>query len=455
MTRAAPADLAISRRRFMAASAAFAALAAAPAWAEALPGALDAEALGVRPGDADQSRALTRALERAAREGRPLTLGPGVYRVSNVTLPDGAMLVGAPHATRLELSGSGPVLKAKGAKRLALRGLTFDGGAIPGAAETGVLEFADVATLAIDDVTVLDAGANCLMLLRSGGTVRDCRFEGARQAALFSIDGKGLSLTDSVILGCRNNGVLLRRNDKADESSVISRNRIEDTGALDGGLGWNGNAINVSKAGGVMISGNAIRRSAFSAVRAHAADDVMITDNLCLDSGETCIFAEYGFSGAVISSNLVDGAGNGICVANFNEGGRLGTIVGNVVRNLFRRKKLDGPGESYGLGIGVEADVAVTGNVVENAPTAGINAGWGPYLRDVTISGNVVRGCDVGISVSVVEGVGPATIVGNTVTGFRRGGVLGYRWDKAATPDLAVGGSGGLPGLTVAQNTLK
>lgn len=447
--------LKLSRRRLLSVSAAFAGLAAAPAWAQAQVGALDAGALGVKPGDADQSRALAKALERSAREQRPLALGPGVYRAANVVMPDGAVLIGVPDATRIELSGSGPVLSAKGSARIALRGVTLDGANIPGSDTSGVLEVTDVASLALDEVVIVNAGASAVVMLRSGGALRNSRFEKARQAALFSLDGKGVSVTDCAVLGCRNNGILIRRSEKGDESSRVSGNRIEDTGALDGGLGWNGNAVNISKAGGVVVSNNTIRRSAFTAVRAHQADDVMITDNLCLDGGETALYVEFGFAGAVISGNLVDGAASGVSVANFNEGGRLGAVTGNVVRNLFKRRKLDGPGEGYGVGIGVEADTAVTGNVVENAAAVGVSAGWGPYLRDVTISGNVVRGCEVGIGVSVVEGVGPATIVGNTVTGSRRGGVFGYRWDEVATPDLAVGGSGGLPGLTVAQNTLR
>lgn len=444
-----------TRRRFLAVSAAFAGLAAAPAWGQASPGALDAGALGVKPGESDQSRAFAKALERAAREGRPLALGPGLYRLAGVTLPDGAVLIGVGETTRIELVGSSPLFFAKGAKRVALRGLTLHGSNIPADQNSGLIEADGVAALTLDDVVVSGAGASALVMRRSGGALRGSRFEGARQAALFSMDGLGVSVTDCAILSCRNNGVLIRRTTKGDDPSVVSRNRIEDTGALDGGLGWNGNAVNVSKASGVMISGNAIRRSAFTAVRAHESDDVMISNNLCLDSGETCLYSEFGFSGAVISGNLIDGAAAGISVANFNEGGRMGTVVGNVVRNLFRRPKLDGPGDSYGQGIGVEADVAVTGNVVENAAAAGVSAGWGPYLRDVTISGNVIRSCDVGISVSVVEGVGPTTIVGNTVTGSRRGAVLGYRWDEVATPDLAIGGVAGMAGLTVAQNTLR
>lgn len=455
MSNCRPGDLEPTRRRLLTSGAAAAALVAAPSLAEALPGALDAAALGVKPNAGDQSKSLAKALERAAREGRPLALGAGSYFAANVPLPDGVSIVGAPEQTRISLSGGGPIFVAKGARRVALRGLVLDGSNLPAGAQDGVLEATDVLQLTIDDCAVVDAGGSGLMLVRTGGVVRASRIENARHSGLFSMDGKGVTVADCLVKGCRNNGVVIRRNDKGDDGSIVARNRIEDTGALDGGLGWNGNAVNVSKANGVIIQGNAIRRSAFSAARAHQSDDVMISDNLCFDSGEVCIFVEYGFSGAVVSGNLVDGSASGISIANFNEGGRLAAVTGNVVRNLFRRKTLDAPGESYGLGIAVEADVTVSGNVVEGAPTIGVNAGWGPYLRNVAISGNMVRNCDVGIGVSVVEGVGPATIVGNAIAGSRRGGVFGYRWREIATPDLALGGAGGLPGLTVAQNTLR
>ncbi|MGA0530532.1 TIGR03808 family TAT-translocated repetitive protein [Hansschlegelia sp. KR7-227] len=445
----------VSRRRFVATAAAFAGLASAPGLAEAAPGALDAGALGVRPGEADQSRAFARALERAAREGRPLALGPGAYRIAKVELPDGVSLIGAPDLTRLELSDRGPLFIGRGLKRVRMRGLVLDGANIPTLAQSGVLNLEDVAELTLDEVAVINGGGSGIVMFRSGGAVRGCRIENARYSALLSMDGKGVAVTDCLIRGCRNNGVLIRRTDKGDDPSIVSRNRIEDVGALDGGLGWNGNAINLSKASGVSVANNVIRRPAFTAVRAHMADDVMVSDNLCLDCGETALYVEFGFSGTVISGNLVDGAASGIAVANFNEGGRLGTVVGNVVRNLFRRKRLDEKSDGYGVGIGVEADVAVTGNVVENAADIGIALGFGPYLRDVTVSGNVVRNCEVGIGVSVVDGAGPATIVGNTITGSRRGAVFGYRWWDVATPDLAVGGGGGLPGLTIAQNTIR
>ena len=79
-------------------------------------------------------------------------------------------------------------------------------------------------------------------------------------------------------------------------------------------------------------------------------------------------------------------------MTNFNEGGRLAVVQGNIIRNLVAdRAAGTDPNDSAGIGIGVEADTAVTGNVIENAPAAGILLGWGRYLRDVTVTGNVVR----------------------------------------------------------------
>ena len=68
-----------------------------------------------------------------------------------------------------------------------------------------------------------------------------------------------------------------------------------------------------------------------------------------------------------------------------------------------------------GVGIGVEAETAVTGNVIENAPYAGIRLGFGPYLRNVTAVGNVIRDAGIGIAVSVVQGAGAAAITGNII----------------------------------------
>src|SRR5690606_26067377 len=132
--------------------------------------------------------------------------------------------------------------------------------------------------------------------------------------------------------------------------------------------------------------------------------------NNCSRLGEVALYAEFGFEGAVIAGNVVEQAAAGIAITNFNHGGRLGICANNLVRDLFVRH---GDTDERGIGIGVEADTAVTGNVVENAPVAGILLGWSHYLRDVSATGNVVRNSGIGIGVSVSPGAGAALVANN------------------------------------------
>ena len=78
----------------------------------------------------------------------------------------------------------------------------------------------------------------------------------------------------------------------------------------------------------------------------------------------------------------------------------------------------------------------MNGNVIENAPTAGINLGWGKHLRDVSVVGNVVRTAGYGITVSVADGAGTAVIAGNLIAGASRGAIVGMDFAKAVTGDL-------------------
>jgi uncharacterized secreted repeat protein (TIGR03808 family) len=100
----------------------------------------------------------------------------------------------------------------------------------------------------------------------------------------------------------------------------------------------------------------------------------------------------------------------------------------------------------------VEADTTVTGNVVENARGAGIIAGWGNFLRDVAITGNVVRQAGIGIGVSVVSGAGSALISSNVITGFRRGAILGMDHARPVTAELAKDGAQPHAHLSIAGN---
>jgi uncharacterized secreted repeat protein (TIGR03808 family) len=204
-----------------------------------------------------------------------------------------------------------------------------------------------------------------------------------------------------------------------------------------------------------MIANNSIADCAFSAIRANSSGDIQITGNNCARSGETGIYAEFAFQGAVISANVVDGATNGISVVNYNEGGRLAVVSGNIVRNLSSSGPYEADPPGFGIGIAVEADTSVTGNVVENAPLYGMHIGWGPFMRNVTATGNVVRKTGTGFAVTVVEGAGSAVIADNVIEDAPNGGVVGYRWTERATDDLARAGTQGVANLTVERNTVS
>ena len=93
--------------------------------------------------------------------------------------------------------------------------------------------------------------------------------------------------------------------------------------------------------------------------------------------------------------------------------------------------------EGLGFGIAVEADAVVSGNTVENAPKWGLVLGWGPYMRGLVVSGNLVRSSPVGCAVSVVEDAGSALISGNIFEDTPEAAIAGYRWNERATGDLA------------------
>jgi uncharacterized secreted repeat protein (TIGR03808 family) len=133
----------------------------------------------------------------------------------------------------------------------------------------------------------------------------------------------------------------------------------------------------------------------------------------------------------------------------------MGTVSGNIVRNLSATGPYQADPPGFGVGITVEADCAVTGNMVENAPLHGIAIGWGAYMRNVVATGNVVRKAGTGIAVSVAPGAGHAVIADNLIDEVTIGGVVGYEWTRPVTADLAVEGAEGWPNLTVERNRVS
>ncbi len=416
---------------------------------------VDAADFGVRPGrTSDQSAAVQRAIERTAATGTPLAFAPGVYRVSGLKLPSGAHLVAPRGACRLAFSGGSSLLSAEHAERITLSGLTIDGGKKNLPEKRGLVHLEHVDQLKVSDCEITASGGHGLLFIAVSGEVSGNAITDTTDVALQSFNGNGLLIARNVIQRAGNNGIQLIRWELGDDSTLVVDNRITEVLNRSGGNGQYGNAINAFRGANVIVRGNRIDRCTFSGVRGNSASNIQIVGNTITEAGETAIYSEFSFEGAVIANNIVDGAQTGVSVTNFNEGGRIATVQGNVVRNLSPRPSNPDPEFLHGIGLYVEADTAVTGNVVERATAVGIGVGWGRYLRDVVVSGNVVRDAGIGIGVSVAEGASTALIASNVITGSRRGAIVGMERRLAVTGDLSRDGAASFPNLTITGNRI-
>ncbi len=354
-------------------------------------GALDATAAGLRPGAAeDQGEALAKALVQASATGQPLFLPPGRYRVSKVVLPDRVHLIGVPGESRLVFAGGAFMLRAEHVARLRLDGVTLDGGALPLSAPA-LLDADDVAELAIDDCDFVASGGAGVKLRAASGRVENSRFDNSATVGIYLRQSNGMTVSSNAVTNCGDTGILVARDEESDDGTIVRGNRVSQIRADSGGTGQNGNGINLDKANGVVIADNRVDQCAFSAIRCFSSDDIAVTGNVATNSGEMALYVEFAFEGAIVANNLIDGANGGISFTNFAEhGGRLGTCSGNLVRHIRGGPPYPDGNLQTGAGISAEADVAITGNTVEDA-IWGLQLGWGPYLRDVTATGNVLR----------------------------------------------------------------
>lgn len=418
-----------------------------------LRGSIDVSAHGVTPGgESSQYKRLAEIIASAARENRPVFLPPGDYPVSDLDLPDGARLTGVAGASRLVRSGGAQLIRSSATRRVEISNLVLEGGR--GDSGDAIVDLAGVGEVILDNCLIRGGRGTAVRLERCGGRIERSHIFGAGEYGLFAVDSSGLSVLGNTVSDCGNGGILIHRRTKGSDGTMVRGNRVLRAGAASGGTGQFGNGINLFRADGVIVAGNQIVDCAFSAIRANSASNAQITDNQCLGSGETAIYAEFAFEGAIISGNLVDGGANGISVVNFNEGGRLATVANNLVRNL----KPTGPymleEAIFGVGISAEADTVVSGNVVENVPLWGLALGFGPYLRDVLATGNIVRQARIGCAVSVAEGAGSAVISNNLFASTRDGGVIGHLWRAPATGELGRGDGDAFRHLTIQNNRI-
>jgi uncharacterized secreted repeat protein (TIGR03808 family) len=419
-----------------------------------LIGSLAAASVGTQARAAeDRSPELQALIDRAARSGTPLTLPPGTFRAHDLMLRSGARINAKPGATRIVFGGGDALITARDAAGVSLSGLTLDGGRQTIAGNGGLVRMSQAERLLVSGCTIANVDGNALSLTQCGGIVGDNTITDAADTALFSLDSR-LLVRGNSIARSGNGGIRVWRSAKQSDGSVIEGNTIADTRARGGGDGQNGNAINVFRAADVTVRGNTVRNAAFTAVRGNAASRITIVGNRCFALGEVAIYSEFEFEDATIEGNLIDVAAVGIAVTNMDRGGHGAVVRNNTIRNMVNKRPQGGP-DSYGVGIGVEADTEVTGNTIENAPVMGIEVGSGKYLRNVTVSRNRLRKTGIGIGVTVVEGAGSATITDNVIADAKDGAVVGMRWDKPATGDLTRGGAEAFAHLRIAGNQVS
>ncbi len=405
---------------------------------------------GVRPGaETDQTRQFQAAIDDAATSGQILHIPAGEYRVGDLQLGSSTLISGVPGLSVLKVAAGSGGLAARSARNIRLSGLVLDGvGKAPEGDGNGsaLLRADDVTGIHLTACKVTGSRTNGISLNACSGQISDCEVEDVALTGIFCQDSAGLDVSHNHVHNCSNNGIQIWRSSTGEDGTIVAHNRIDGIRAASGGSGQNGNGINVFRAGSVQVTGNRITDCHFTAIRGNAASNFQVIGNSCARLGEVAIYAEFGFEGTIIANNLVDRAATGISITNFNEGGRMAVAQGNLIRNLFMRE-----GER-GVGISVEADAVVTGNLVEGAPAGGIMIGWGKYQRDVNVTGNLIREARIGIGVSTAPEAGYAYITNNMISVTSEGGVRAMDHAKPLGPDLATQSSEAFRNIAVFGN---
>ena len=422
-----------------------------------LRGSFNASHSGLRAGaEDDQSKLFQRILNDASAQDKPVFLPPGRYQISNIVFPSRTRLMGVPGASRLVYTGGGHFLLGENAEHLEFDGLVIDGQNRPIAPYSeAALRINNAKHVVVDNCEVSGSSEIGIQIDRSAGRVENTRISGAKgNAGFFGLENKGFLFSGNTVEDCANAGIMIYRWSRGEDNTIVTGNRVANISAAKGGTGPWGNGINTYQADSVLVSNNHVSDCAFSTIRSNSCNNIQITGNTCLRAGETSIYSEFAFHGAMISNNVIDGGVRGVSIANLDHGGRLSVCANNLIRNIRGEPPYKDDNHLFGTGIAAEADIAITGNVIERSAGFGIMLGWGTYLRNVVASSNVIRQTPVGFYVTVVEGTGTASITGNVLSEIDGAGIVGYRWRDPVTGDLAKKGADRFSNLTIADNSL-
>src|SRR4051812_34586668 len=208
----------LNRRHLIGASAAgvAGALAMSPDAARAAPLTSllghDATHYGVRPGSPDdQTKALQRAIDEAARAQVPLALPPGVYRSGMLRLSGGTQLIGVRGATKLVFTGGASMFLSEGANSLGLTNITLDGGGIALPSRRGLVHCLAGRDIRIIDCEIVNSGGNGVWFENVSGEVSGNIFTNIAVTGITSFDAQGLLVSHNTIVGTNDNGIEILR----------------------------------------------------------------------------------------------------------------------------------------------------------------------------------------------------------------------------------------------------
>ncbi len=402
---------------------------------------IPATELGLVPSSpADQSSAFAEALSRAASMGRALRLPPGEIVIGEVEVNAPVSIIGMPGARLTCRPGARRMLTIRG-PRAHMFGVRIDGSAQlntvggPDDAESeGVVLLEGVDDVHISGCVINGSGGMGLALAGCKGRVEASTFANIADAAIFALDCQDMEIIRNDISHCGNNGIMVWQSKKRRDGALVAMNRIRHIRIDSGGDGEFGNGVNVFRAAHVRVVDNDISKCAYTAVRVDGGDGCIVARNICRHFGEVAIFVEFAFFKAIVADNLIEHAVSGITITNWEGGntGRMATVSGNVIRDMVPKRGQ--PGEE-GFGIQAEAEVAITGNVIESARKYGLLLGWGRSARNLVATGNVVRDCPVGAAVSFVKGAKNIVVAANSFDRVRFA-VAGFDHDERITGDL-------------------
>jgi len=394
------------------------------------PTALNAADYGMVPNTGtDQTANFQTAINAAQSQGLPLFIPGGVYDITTVNITSdveiygsrrSAIILGIGQSPQINIA---PVAPSTYINIVRITDITIDGQGqpFPGSPpDAGMIDVNGVGNLFVEGCTIGNSGLHGVYAVNASGQILENSIGGSSAFGFFSRDSQFLIQGNSII-SSGNGGIYIFRSTQGSDSSQVIGNVVGQTGANLGGTGQFGNAIVAYLADYVVVANNIVYSSTFSAIRFNGSSHGQIIGNTCYGSGEVAIWMEApggSFVGGVISNNIVELAGGGINVANFP--GRRVVVSNNQISNIVIQEVLPGY-MSVGRAIGVESDVLVTGNLIENV------ADWAIAMTPFADGGvksiaqaenNMIRNCGGGIAF-VQDAPDIAVLIGgNTVYNF-------------------------------------